>query len=200
MKLFSLLDTQYKVFSDKVNNYLSKTLSRYNTQYGSNTVFGQILTVVGNAIQNIMLYIEDALVEQNKYTAQRKRSIFGLAALSGYIPSYGKATNVSLKLSFTPVNIGEYNIVIKDKSALTCTQNGLQYNLVLPQESILLNSEKDNSTKYLSAVQGRFETQQFISDHTTPNSGDGRQIHRTFWKARFAFFPHDASIPPIPDR
>ena len=34
MKLFSLLDTQYKVFSDKVNNYLSKTLSRYNTQYG----------------------------------------------------------------------------------------------------------------------------------------------------------------------
>lgn len=164
MKLFSLLDTQYKVFSDKVNNYLSKTLSRYNTQYGSNTVFGQILTVVGNAIQNIMLYIEDALVEQNKYTAQRKRSIFGLAALSGYIPSYGKATNVSLKLSFTPVNIGEYNIVIKDKSALTCTQNGLQYNLVLPQESILLNSEKDNSTKYLSAVQGRFESQQFISE------------------------------------
>lgn len=164
MKIFSLLDTNYKAFSDKVNNYLSKTLSRYSTQYGSNTVFGQILTVVGNAIQNVMLYIEDSLIEQNKYTAQRKRSIFGLASLAGYMPSYGKAASVSMKLSFLPVNVGEFNVLINDKATFTCTQNGLQYNLLLPQESILLNNVKDNSTKYLNAVQGRFETQTFISD------------------------------------
>ena len=58
MNIFSLLDTQYKAFSNKVNNYLSKTLSNNSTQYGSNTIFGQIITVVGNAIQNVMLYIE----------------------------------------------------------------------------------------------------------------------------------------------
>ena len=69
MRLFSLLDTQYSNFSNKVKSYLAKHLSDKNTQYGSNTVFGQIITVVGNAIQNVMLYIEDALVEQNKYTA-----------------------------------------------------------------------------------------------------------------------------------
>ena len=78
MKLFSLLDTQYKSYISKIQGYLSKMLSNYSVQFGSNTVFGQIITIVGNAIQNVMLYIEDALVEQNKYTAQRRKSIYGL--------------------------------------------------------------------------------------------------------------------------
>lgn len=163
MKIFSLLDIQYKNFVNKVNTYLSSVLSRFNTQFGSNTVFGQILTVVGNAIQNVMLYIEDALVEQNKYTAQRKKSIYGLAALSGYEPSFGNATAVALKFVFTPVNVDSYNVIINNMEPLTCTQNGLQYNIVLSQEAIVLNVENDNTIKYLSAVQGRFESQTFIS-------------------------------------
>ena len=76
MRIFSLLDIQYNNFISNVSNYISKTLSKNNVSFGSNTIFGQIITVVGNAIQNIMLYIEDALVEQNKYTAQRKKSIY----------------------------------------------------------------------------------------------------------------------------
>ena len=123
-----------------------------------------IITVVGNAVQNLMLYIEDALVEQNKYTAQRKKSIYNLAALSGYVPSFGKATVVSIKVNFTPVNVPEYNIILSDHASLTCTQNGLTYCLTLPQEAIVLNIEKDNSIKYLTAVQGKFETQTFISE------------------------------------
>lgn len=164
MKLFTLLDTQYNSFSSKVKSYLSKSLSEFGTQYGSNTVFGQILTVVGNAVQNMMLYIEDALVEQNKYTAQRKKSIYNLAALSGYVPSFGKAATAAIKISFTPVNVPEYNIILTDHLPLTCTQNGLSYCLVLPQEAIVLNIDKDNSPKYLTAVQGKFETQSFISE------------------------------------
>lgn len=164
MRLFSLLDIQYNNFSNKVKSYLSKNLSGQNTQFGSNTVFGQILTVVGNAIQNIMLYIEDALVEQNKYTAQRKKSIYGLAALSGYMPSYGKASVASIKLNFVPNNEGAYNVIIKDKESLTCTQNGLIYNILLPQEGLVLSIEKDNVAKYFSAVQGNFESQRFISN------------------------------------
>jgi hypothetical protein len=169
MKLFSLLDTQYNDFISNVNNYLSKVLSNHNTSFGSNTVFGQIITVVGNAIQNVMLYIEDALVEQNKYTAQRKKSIYGLAALSGYAPSYGKAATVSIKLSHTPNNIinvinkPEYNIIINNKESLTCTQNGLKYNIILPQECVIINNT-DPHTRYFTAVQGIFETQRFISE------------------------------------
>lgn len=164
MKLFTLLDTQYSSFAAKVKNYISTTLSEFNTQFGSNTVFGQIFTVIGNAMQNMMLYIEDALTEQNKYTAQRKKSIYNLAALSGYVPSLGKAATVSIKVNFTPVNVPEYNIILSNHLPLTCTQNGLSYCLVLPQEAVVLNIEKDNSPKYLTAIQGRFETQSFISE------------------------------------
>ena len=163
MRLFSLLDTQYNAFLSKVRNYISKSLSKKDIQFGSNTIFGQIITVVGNAMQNIMLYIEDALVEQNKYTAQRKKSIYGLAALSGYQPSLGKAAVATVKLGFMPNNEGSYNIVLKNREPLTCTQNGLRYNIILPQEAIILSIDKDNSSKYFSAVQGMFDSQRFIS-------------------------------------
>lgn len=164
MRIFSLLDTQYNAFVSKVQSYLSKVLSKNNVSFGSNTIFGQIITVVGNAIQNVMLYIEDALVEQNKYTAQRKKSIYGLAVLSGYEPSLGKAAVATIKLNFLPNNEGSYNVILKHKEKLTCTQNGLKYNILLPQEAIVLSIDKDNSPKYFSAVQGLFETQRFISE------------------------------------
>ena len=163
MRLFSLLDVQYNNFTNNVRNYLSRQLSNSNVQFGSNTIFGQIITVVSNAIKNVMLYVEDALVEQNKYTAQRKKSIYGLAALSGYMPSFGKAALASIKLSFMPNNEETYNVIINNHEQLTCTQNGLQYNILLPQEGVVLNIEKDGTPKYFSAVQGIFESQRFVS-------------------------------------
>jgi hypothetical protein len=166
MKIFSLLDINYNSFSTKVKGYLSKMLSEHNSQFGSNTVFGQILTVIGNVIQNIMLYIEDALVEQNKYTAQRKKSIYGLASLSGYQPSDGKASVVTLKMNFVPLNKDQdtpINVLINNHEQVTCTQNGLIYNLILPQETIVMNPDRDNHVKYITAVQGRFESQRFVS-------------------------------------
>lgn len=163
MKIFSLLDTQYNRFSTAIRNYLSKTLIKNGESYGNSTIFGQFINVLNAAIQNIMLYIEDAFIEQNKYTAQRKKSIYGLASLSGYQPSTGKATGVQLKLNFTPSNTTGLNIILNNKESLTCTQNGLQYNIILPQEVVVLSMAVDNSTKYIYAVQGKFETQSFIS-------------------------------------
>lgn len=163
MKIFNLLQTQYNNFTSLVKSYLSKTLSEFDSSYGNSTIFGQLINVLGNVVQNIMLYIEDALVEQNKYTAQRKKSIYGLASLSGYKPSYGKAASVQVKMSWVPTNYQNHNIIIKNHEQLICTQNGLQYNIILPQESIILSIANDNSNNILSAVQGRFESQRFIS-------------------------------------
>lgn len=164
MRLFNLMQTRWSRFSQAVSNQLSKTLSDYGASYGNATVFGQMVNVIGGVIQNIILYIEDALTEQNKYTAQRKKSVYGLAALSGYQASYGKAAGVSLRLNFMPNNVQALNVVIPNHTPLICTQNGLQYNLILPQEAIVLSVEKDNSSRYLYAVQGRFESQTFTSD------------------------------------
>lgn len=162
MKIFSLLQTKYNNFDSAVRRYLSQTLSKYNSNYGNNTIFGQLINVLGATVQNVMLYIEDSMVEQNKYTAQRKKSVYGLAALSGYKPSLGQSAQVSLSISYIPTNTDVLDVVINDKEQLVCTQNGLTYCIILPQEAIILSAEKDNSTRYVSAVQGRFETQKFV--------------------------------------
>lgn len=163
MKIFSLLQVKYNQFEKAVKSYLSKTLSNYNTSYGNNTIFGQLINVLNASVQNIMLYIEDSLVEQNKYTAQRKKSIYGLAAQTGYEPSLGKAACVQLAVSYIPTNASNLNILIKNHEQLTCTQNGLIYNLILPQEAIVMSPESNNATRYISAVQGKFEKQSFVS-------------------------------------
>lgn len=164
MKLFSLLETQYYNFLSAVKNYLSKTLSNFDSAYGNSTIFGQLINVLGGVVQNIMMYIEDALTEQNKWTAQRKKSIYSLASISGYNPSYGHAAGVQLKLSFTPSSTQSLDVIINNHEQLTCTQNGLPYNIILPQEAIVLNIRKDSSDKYLYAVEGRFESQTFVSE------------------------------------
>ena len=73
MKLFSALQLQYNNFEEAVKKYLSQTLSSFGTNYGNSTIFGQLINVLSSSVQNIMLYIEDAMVEQNKYTAKRKK-------------------------------------------------------------------------------------------------------------------------------
>lgn len=163
MKLFNLLDTTYSRFSDAVKSELSKTLTKHGDKYGNATIFGQLINVLVASVQNIMLYIEDALVEQNKYTAQRKKSIYNLATLSGYEPSLGKAASVQLLVNFVPNNSDSYNIVLKNHEKFTCTQNGLTYNAVLPQEAIVMAMDKMSSTRIIQAVQGRFEKQIFTS-------------------------------------
>jgi hypothetical protein len=111
----------------------------------------------------MLLYIEDAMTEQNKYTAQRKKSIYSLASQSGYQPFLGKAAGVALNISFVPNNTEHLNVMINNKTPLVCTQNGLLYNILLPQETIVLSLDKDNSSRQIYAVQGRFETQSFMS-------------------------------------
>lgn len=163
MKIFSLLELKYNAFVNSVRKYLADTLPASKNPIGSNTVFGQFINVLNGAIQNIMLYIEDSMTEQNKYTAQRKKSIYGLAAQSGYNPSLGYAAKVQLKMNYVPTNTQNLNVFINNHEQLTCTQNGLVYNIVLPQESILMSIDVDNNPKYFTAVQGRFEEQTFVA-------------------------------------
>ena len=163
MKIFSLLQNKYLEFDQQVKAYLSKTLSDYKAAYGNSTVFGQLINVLNSVVQNQLLYIEDSLTEQNKYTAQRKKSIYGLAQVSGYNPSLGKAATCNVKLSFIPSNHTNLNVILTNHTKVMCLQNGLTYNVVLPQESIVISIDRNNSSKYIQLVEGVFESQQFRS-------------------------------------
>lgn len=163
MKLFNLLEAKADDMGKAIKAYLSKNLPNYNELYGNNTVFGQLVNVVTSITQNILLYIEDALTEQNKLTAQRKKSIYGLAIQSGYVPSLGKAATFNVRMTFIPNNTPDVSIIIPNRTRITCSQNGLIYNILLPQENILINTSDDATTRILQVVEGNFETQEYVS-------------------------------------
>ena len=161
MKLFSLIQLGYNKFEETVRTYINKLLDDYNTRNSS--IFGQLINVLGSVVQNVFSYIEDALTEQNKYTAQRKRSIYNLASISGYEPNLGSACSMILNISFKSNNQQKLDIIIPNHTALSCSQNNCNYSIILDNESVIMSLEKDNSSKSLKVVEGTFETQTFIS-------------------------------------
>lgn len=163
MKILDLLQTRYTDFENQVKVYLSKTLKNYNENYGNNTILGQLINVLGSTVQNNLLYIEDGLTEQNKFTVQRKKSIYSLAQLGGYNPSLGKAASCMVRMTIQPNNYNAYSIIIPNKTQLICSYNGLKYNVVLPQEAITFSISDDIANKYIQVVEGNFETQTFIA-------------------------------------
>lgn len=163
MKIFSMLQMQYNRFESAVREYLSNMMNEFSYKLSNSSIFGQLINVVGSATQNIMTYIEDSLTEQNKYTATRKRSIYNLASISGYQPHTGTATTTCISLSFKPNNNQNSDIILPNKTKLICNQNGATFNAILPQEAIVLSPRLDNNTKYITVVEGNFETQTFVS-------------------------------------
>lgn len=163
MKIFDLLQARYIDYENQVKNYLSKTLANFKENYGNNTVIGQLVNVLGSTVQNLLLYIEDSVTEQNKYTAQRKKSIYSLAQLTGYNPSLGKAATCNVRMTIHPNNYNTYSIIIPNKTKLICSYNGLKYNLILPQEAVTYSLENDIENKYVQVVEGSFESQTFFS-------------------------------------
>lgn len=163
MRLIPLIKMKYGEYEQAVKSYLATKLSELGTKYGSSTVFGQLLSVLSSTTENTMSYIEDAMTEQNKYTAQRKRSVYSLATISGYVPSMGHAAAANLTVNFKPSNQSSLGIVIQNRTKVLCVQNGMTFNIVLPQESIIMDLDKDKYVKQLYAVEGKFETQKFVS-------------------------------------
>lgn len=161
MKIFSMIQMQYDKFDKAVRDYVSNMLNNFSYKYTNSSIFGQLINVVGSAIQNILSYIEDSITEQNIYTATRKRSIYNLASLSGYQPSLGTTTTCTIAMSFMPNNNQGSDVVIKNRTSLSCEQNGSTYNIILPQEAIILSPRMDNTTKYLTIAEGKFESQTF---------------------------------------
>lgn len=163
MKLFSLLQLKYNEFTSAVQNYLAKALGNVSFRNSSSSIFGQIINVVQATTQNILSYIEDSLTEQNKYTATRKRSIYNLASISGYQPHMGSATTATISLAFKPNNAVVGDVILPNRTKFSCSQNGCTFNLILPQEAIVLSPRMDNSTKFLTVVEGKFESQTFMA-------------------------------------
>lgn len=162
MRLFNLRNIQFNQILSDIAGYLARSTGSTKA-INKSTVFGQLITVIAGIAHNIMLYIEDSLVEQNKYTAQRKKSVIGLAALSGYQPSYGKAAGVWVRVAHKANNRIPLDVIISDHQQILCSANGLYYNMILGRPAMVVKCDTNLANEYIYAVQGQFETQRFVA-------------------------------------
>ena len=131
-----------------------------------NSVIGHLTEVLTSLYDSNLEYLEDGLIEQNKFSAQRKKSIFALASQSGYEPSYGTAQQVQIGISIKTNNINTGSIVIPNYSKLLCTTNGLYYTLVhsdnISDDGIkTINLVNDHRVHKISLIQGIYQKQIF---------------------------------------
>lgn len=159
MKLFKITDTSFSNFDETVRRYLAKTLNTLGLEYTHTQIFGVIFDGMKGIMQNIMFYIEDALTEQNIFTATRKKSVYSLAKVSGYEAYYGSAACGTLlgKLQINNrLKSKSTKIYIQNKTKVTNKSTGIIYTIVLPTSYYAVDVAKPLVTHEFKIVQGTY--------------------------------------------
>ena len=156
MKIFKAIDLQYSRLERAIRSYIQKMLGQEAASYTTSNVFGMIINIIQAIVQNFLLYLEDAVQEQNIKTAVRRDSVFSLAKISGYEPFYGYAASGTLKCNLLPHNNVTSRILIPDKCRVQHVQTGKIYNIVLPLDYYPVNLNKAFSTLEFQIVAGTF--------------------------------------------
>ena len=142
--------------------YISRVYKRANTLFTEASPFAQIIAVFSELYELIMFYIEDAVVEQNIYTAQQAESIYGMSRLTGHDATRGFAATGEIEFRWKPgadlSKISGTGLNIDPRAELKCELNGLFYTLMSSKDRFRL--EKSNSLKVKAAIiQGKYESQ-----------------------------------------
>lgn len=167
MKLFSILQTSFNNFDNTVRTYLSKTFQAIGKEYTHNQIFGVIYDGIKGVMQNAMFYIEDALTEQNIYTATRTKSFYNLAKISGYEPFYGTASTGSIMISTfvtnTMIDGISTKLYIPNKTKIRNITTGYEYVLLMPSDNYIVDIAKPLIKHRFKCVQGTLSTGRFIA-------------------------------------
>lgn len=162
MRLFKLLETSYENFTETMQRFLNKTFGGLGQAYSSSSVFGAVFEGIKGVMQNMMFYIEDAMSEQNVFTATRKKSIYSLAKISGYEAFYGSAATGTVILSDKISNDSKM-IVIQDGTMLRDSDSGAPYTINLPMDSLIIDTSKPLVSHEVKVIQGNYEYAQYVS-------------------------------------
>jgi len=151
------MQTTFDRFDSTIDSYLSKALGSIGLQYSDNQIFKIVLNAIKSVFQNVMLYIEDAFVEQNIETATRKKSVYSLAKLSGYEPYYGSAATgtvlLTMKSSINDV-AEKKKIYIDNYSYIEDTKTGIRYMLWLENDRHVIDLSKPLVSTEVRIIQG----------------------------------------------
>ena len=156
MRLFEILKTSYENFSETMQDFLNKSFGGLGQAYSQSSIFGSILEGIKGVMQNMMFYIEDAMTEQNIFTATRKKSIYSLAKISGYDAYYGAAASGTVLIS-NKISNSTDKIVIEDECQLMNDSTGVTYSVDLPVDSMVIDMSKPLVTHSISILQGTWK-------------------------------------------
>ena len=159
MNLFKKIDTSFEQFDETVRRYLAKTLNNLGMEYTHTQIFGVIFDGIKGIMQNIMFYIEDALTEQNIFTATRKKSVYSLAKISGYEAYYG-STACGTLLGRLEINnrlsSKSTKIYIQNKTTVVNRSTGMIYSILLPTSYYVVDIAKPLVIHEFKIIQGTF--------------------------------------------
>lgn len=167
MKIFSIMQTAYNNFDTTVNRYLSKVFNSLGINNNHTQIFTIIFDAIKGIMQNAMFYIEDALTEQNIFTATRKKSIYNLAKISGYSPFYGSAANGTLVGSIIRGSLLDNDankIFIPNKTQILNRETGVKYILILPSNEYVIDISKPLIKHEFKIVEGSIKINTFYSE------------------------------------
>ena len=166
MKLFKTIETTFDNFDESVHSFLSKAFNNLGLQYTNTQIFGVIFNGIKGVMQNIMFYIEDALTEQNIFTATRKKSIFSLAKISGFEPNYGVSASGLLIAKMhinNKLNKTKHTIYVKNHSLVINKLTGIKYSIILPTDYYIFNLNNPLIEYQFKISQGIFITSKYVS-------------------------------------
>ena len=163
MKLFNIMETSFNNFDDTVKKYLSKTFASLGYQYTHTQIFGVIYDGIKGIIQNAIFYVEDALTEQNIFTATRRKSIYSLAKISGYEPYYGSSATGTIlgKIIRTASFDNVDKVYINDYTRIINNTTGISYILFLNTNRYVIYANQPLLTHEFKIVQGVWNSYQY---------------------------------------
>lgn len=159
MKLFKTMDISFERFDETVRRYLAKTFNSLGLEYTHTQIFGVIFDGMKGIMQNIMFYIEDALTEQNIFTASRKTSVYSLAKSSGYEAYYGAAASGTLigKMQISNgLGTKSSKVYIDNRSIIINKNTATLYSIILPTSYYVFDVSKPLVSHEFKVIQGTF--------------------------------------------
>lgn len=142
--------------------YISRVYNRAGTLFTEASPFAQLLGVMGELSELIMFYVEDALVEQNIYTAQQAESIYGMSRLTGHDATRGYAAFGEVEFRWKPgadfSKIAGTGLTFDGRAVLKFDSNGLKYTLQTSRDRFRVEKSNKNVFK-AEIIQGEYEMQ-----------------------------------------
>ena len=160
-KIFDAARLRFEELRNDITDYIKGVYVTEGTELTSASPLMQVLTVIAHLGRMILFYIESAMNETNMETAVHDRSIKGLSVLTGHNPSRGIAARGAVELIYNRST--EYSgetLTIANLTSIKNKDNGLNYLIVLPGDTMQYTIGYTASNIEVSIIQGELRYQQ----------------------------------------